>query len=82
MAGLIALAGAGFEPAQNSSENPAVLQQGGTDSGTQGPGIGTSSPDAPALPLSLKAVIDAWPGLPETMRARILGIVEGATGCP
>ena len=27
----------------------------------------------------LPAVVSAWPGLPETVRARILGLVEGAT---
>ncbi|MEK6676617.1 MAG: hypothetical protein AABZ47_13315 [Planctomycetota bacterium] len=27
----------------------------------------------------LQAVISAWPGLPEAIRARIVGLVEGAT---
>jgi len=27
----------------------------------------------------LRAVISAWPGLPEAVRARIAGLVEGAT---
>jgi hypothetical protein len=27
----------------------------------------------------LAAVISAWPGLPEAVRARIVGLVEGAT---
>jgi len=27
----------------------------------------------------LGAVISAWPGLPEAVRARIVGLVEGAT---
>ena len=38
------------------------------------PGAAQNTPDA-----QLAAVIQAWPGLPEAVRARIAGMVEGAT---
>ena len=32
-----------------------------------------------SLPADLRGVVEAWPRLPETVRARIVGVVEGAT---
>jgi hypothetical protein len=42
-----------------------------------GSNLGSKTVDA--LPADLEGVVEAWARLPEAVRARILGVVEGAT---
>ena len=60
----------GIEPQTNSPENPACPAPGGAESGALTPNI------SPAL----AALIDAWPTLPEAIRAGILAMVRAAGG--
>jgi len=56
----------GVEQSAESSENTRIPQQGGPTGGPQS----DRDPD-------LRAVIDAWPELPQQARQRILAIVHG-----
>jgi hypothetical protein len=61
----------GIEPRLESPENPALLGQGGAESGAPLPGNPDIAPD-------LLAIVDAWPRLPESIRAGILALVRAA----
>jgi hypothetical protein len=65
----------GFETPANSPGKTLNSQSRGTESGTL-----RSPPQAIASHGNeLQTVIGAWPSLPATVRARIVGLVEGAT---
>ena len=69
----------GIEFSSNSSGKTGNSQSRGTESGTLG-----RKPGNPPHPIAtdgteLRTVIDAWPSLPAALRARILGMVDGAT---
>jgi hypothetical protein len=69
------VAGMGFETTAFSSEKLGVDDQGGAKSGALS---GDSSQGGALLAPSdpdLMAVIDAWPGLPETVRQSILAMM-------
>ena len=62
----------GLEPSAFSSEKTAIPQTGGAESGAVG---ARNSP----IDSRLRAVIEAWPTLPDAVKAGILAIVEAAT---
>ncbi len=59
----------GSEHPAKTPENPPVSQQGGTDSGTLA---------GENLPPDLADVVNAWPTLPEAIKAGILAMVKAA----
>ena len=64
---------AGIEPLANSPENTANPAPGGAKNGAL-----TST--SPTIDPALAALIDAWPTLPEAIRAGILAMVRAAGG--
>lgn len=65
----------GFEPLSDSAqrvENAALTTDAGSD-------LPVCLPDLAQNDRELAALISAWPGLSDAVRARIVGIVEGAT---
>jgi hypothetical protein len=58
---------AGIEPSANFQGNPTIVALGGAKSGA----LAATDPD-------LAALIDAWPTLPEAIRAGILALVRAA----
>ena len=78
-ADMVGLETKGFEPSANSCGKAPNSRSRGTESGTLG-----HKPGNPPHPIAtdgaeLRTVIDSWPSLPAALRARILGMVEGAT---
>lgn len=67
------MAGTGFEYPANSSENRGVADESGADSGALGAQVGAIDPE-------LGAIIDAWPTLPDAIKAGILAMVRTAGG--
>ena len=65
----------GFEPL---SENPQALVNTAVTN-IAGSVLPVCLPDSAQNDSDLAAVVDAWPLLPDAIRARILGLVEGAT---
>jgi hypothetical protein len=65
--------GKGFEPISNSSGNQGDSDESGAESGARGAQIKLKDPD-------LGAIIDAWPTLPEPIKAGILAMVRTASG--
>ena len=63
----------GIEPHPVSPENPTNPAPGGAKSGAL-------APQTPAIEPTLAALIDAWPTLPEAIRAGILAMVRAAGG--
>jgi hypothetical protein len=63
----------GIEPHQHSSENSTNPAPGGAKSGAL-------DPEKPAIDPALAAIIDAWPRLPDALRAGILAMVRAAGG--
>jgi hypothetical protein len=63
----------GIEPAVTSPENTTLFPEGGAKSGALAP---RSRP----IDAALAALIDAWPTLPEAIRAGILAMVRAAGG--
>jgi hypothetical protein len=61
----------GVEPTLDSLENPTISAQGGAKSGAL-------ASQQPIIDPALAALIDAWPTLPEAIRAGILAIVRAA----
>lgn len=57
----------------NSPRNPGVSESGGANSGALGARGGAIAPE-------LRAIIDAWPTLPEAIKAGILALVRTAGG--
>ena len=64
---------AGFEPPQDFPEKTTVSEQGGAESGAHAAPIAVSDPD-------LRAVVSAWPELPEALRKGIVAMVKAASG--
>jgi len=73
-ADMVGLETKGFEPSANSCGKTPNSQSRGTESGT----LSKASHPAAAHGTELQTVADAWPSLPPALRARILGMVEGA----
>ena len=69
------MAEAGLELPQETPGKTHFSESGGAESGA------VDAPSAP-IPPELGKVIDAWPTLPEKVRARILAMVEAATEKP
>jgi hypothetical protein len=63
----------GLEPAANSPENSTNPAPGGAKSGAQ-------ASEKHVIDPALAALIDAWPMLPEAIRAGILAMVRAAGG--
>jgi hypothetical protein len=63
----------GIEPPPSSPENTAFPAQRGAKSGAP-------TPTRPNIDPALAALIDAWPTLPEAIRAGILAMVRAAGG--
>jgi len=63
----------GVERPHENQRKTAILAEGGAESGAAG------AADAP-VDADLRAVVEAWPDLPEAARARILAIIEAAGG--
>lgn len=63
----------GIEPHAHSPENTTNPNSGGAKSGAL-------TPANPNIDTSLAMVIDAWPTLPEALRAGILAMVRAAGG--
>ncbi|UCC30279.1 MAG: hypothetical protein JSU86_19025 [Phycisphaerales bacterium] len=63
----------GFEPPQDFPEKTTVSEQGGAESGAHAAPIAVSDPD-------LRAVVSAWPELPEALRKGIVAMVKAASG--
>ncbi|HKA55972.1 MAG TPA: hypothetical protein VKJ47_20160 [Candidatus Binatia bacterium] len=61
----------GIEPTANSPENSTNPAQGVAKSGAL-------TPTKPNIDPALAALIDAWPTLPEAIRAGILAMVRAA----
>jgi hypothetical protein len=67
----------GYYPRQESNnvgisrEKPQVPPVGGANSGALSPNLGL-------VDLDLKRVVDAWPTLPEALRAGILAMIDAA----
>lgn len=67
------MAGTGFELLQESAGNSTSATQSGAKSGALGAQNGPLDPD-------LVVVAEAWPGLPDALRAGILAMVRAASG--
>jgi hypothetical protein len=65
------MGGTGLEHPGESTENTATSPTGGAESGALG------AREAPIDP-SLAAVVDAWPALPDAIKAGILAMVLAA----
>jgi hypothetical protein len=63
----------GIEPHQHSPKDLTNPAPGGAKSGAL-------APENPAIDPALAALIDAWPTLPEAIRAGILAMVRAAGG--
>jgi hypothetical protein len=63
----------GVEPTPDSLGNATICAQGGAKSGAL-------APQQPIIDPALAALIDAWPTLPESIRAGILAMVRAAGG--
>jgi hypothetical protein len=63
----------GIEPAAIFPENPVVLVRGGAESGA--PDLNEPAPDP-----ELESVIDAWPTLPEPIKAAVKALVWSVAG--
>jgi hypothetical protein len=63
----------GIEPTQHSLENCTNRAPGGAKSGAL-------APERPAIDPALAALIDAWPTLPEAIRAGIVALVRASGG--
>ena len=63
----------GLEPSANLLGNPTNPAPGGAESGAL-------APKTPAIDPALAALIDAWPTLPDAIRAGILAMVRAAGG--
>jgi hypothetical protein len=61
----------GIEPPAKSPEETALLAVGGAESGTPATQTGPIDP-------GLASLIDAWPNLPDPIRAGILAMVRAA----
>ena len=61
----------GVEPTPDSLGNATIPAQGGAVSGAL-------APQQPVIDPALAALIDAWPTLPEAIRAGILAMVQAA----
>jgi hypothetical protein len=68
----IRLGAEGFEHPPKTSGKTHNSQTGGAESGALGARADLPDP-------TLAGIISAWPGLPEAVKARIVGLVEGAT---
>jgi hypothetical protein len=68
---------AGIEPQASSAGNTAVRSQSGAESGAVCERVESSAPPA-AIDAGLVAVVQAWPYLPEAIRAGILAIVRAS----
>jgi hypothetical protein len=65
------MAGTGFELSQDSSGNSTISDQSGAESGALGAQNGPDYPD-------LAEVAQAWPSLPEAIKAGILAMIRAA----
>jgi len=67
--------GEGFEPAPKTSRKQGVADESGAESSAESGALdaenGLKDPD-------LGAIIDAWPGLPDAIKAGILAMVRTA----
>jgi hypothetical protein len=63
----------GIEPHQRSCEDSAVRSPGGAKSGAL-------TPEKPTIDPALATLIDAWPTLPEAIRAGILAMIRATGG--
>jgi hypothetical protein len=66
------MAGTGFELSQESAGNSTGSDQSGAESGALGTGNGP-------IDAELAAVIEAWPSLPDAIKAGILAMVKAAS---
>jgi hypothetical protein len=66
------MAGTGLELSQESTGNSSGADRSGAKCGALGAQNGPLDPD-------LAAVVEAWPGLPEALRAGILAMTRAAT---
>ena len=67
------MAGTGLELTPDSSGNSSAATQSGAECGALGALSGPFDPD-------LAAIVEAWPSLPEALRAGILAMVRAANG--
>lgn len=65
--------GEGFEPAPKTSGKQGVADKSGAESGALDAEIEPKDPE-------LEAIIDAWLGLPELVKAGIVAMVRAAGG--
>ena len=74
------MGGTGLERSDVSAADDKHLQkpppEGGAESGAVGAKTGLNDPDA----ADLRRVAEAWPALPEPVKARILAMVAAAQG--
>lgn len=66
---LLPVGGEGLEPTPPNPQNTIFSPSGGAESGALGAQLG-------ALPPELMAVVEAWPSLPEGVKASILAAVR------
>lgn len=66
------MAGTGFEPVADSTRKTPYPPLGGAESGA----LGAHAEVEARIDASLVAVIQAWPRLPEAIRAGILAMVQ------
>ena len=69
----VQVAGTGLEHPANSSGNGGVADESGAESGALDAENGPKDPQ-------LTAIIDAWPTLPEPIKAGVLAIIKAAEG--
>ena len=60
---------AGLEPPSNSPGNTGIPQAGGAESGA------LAAPKPPSDP-DLRAVVEAWPELPDAVRVAVVALVK------
>jgi hypothetical protein len=63
----------GIEPTPHSRKNSTISPSGGAETGAP-------ATESPLFAPDLMTVVDAWPTLPEAIRAGILAMVRAAAG--